>query len=109
MMNELYAPMNLDRNDLENFIKHSTVLQPLFSVIKELNYPKEWYEPLIADIRGTRTAFDQQALQSEKRQLVQFLYEFARAVKDVALFKKLQNSVSGIDYLEKELSSRLLW
>jgi len=107
MIQEIYAPMKLDKNDLESFIKHAPTLTPVFSVVKEMNYPSDWFDALLSDIRGSRTAFDQQSLQSEKKGLVLFLYEFAKANKDVSKFKKLQNAVLGIDYLEKELTGRL--
>jgi len=107
MLNELQPTMNLDKNDLESFVKHCPNLNALYSVLKELNYPEIWYDGLLAEIRGARSAFDRQALEAEKKGLVQFLYEFAKARHDVSLFKRLQNAVLGLDYLEKEVLSRL--
>jgi len=106
MMDELYGPMKLLPSDLESYIKETSILNSIYPAVKELNYPIHWFQPLCNDIRGTRTHFDKQQLESERRGLVMFLYDFARQQKQVSLYKKLQNSVTGIEYLEKELQSR---
>jgi len=107
MLVELQSSMTLNSSDFETFVKHCPNLTALYSVIKESNYPEIWFDGLQTEIRGARSAFDKQALEAEKKGLVQFMYEFARARKDVGLFKRLQNGVIGLDYLEKELFSRL--
>jgi len=106
MMDELYGPMKLLPADLESYIKEVSILNSIYSSVKELDFPIHWFQPLCTDVRGTRTHFDKQQLESERRGLVMFLYDMARHHKQVSLYKKLQNAVTGIEYLEKELQSR---
>ena len=61
---------------------------------------------MCGDIRGVRSHFDRQQGESEKKGLVIFLYEFAKFHKQVTLYKKLKNTVTGIEYLEQELENR---
>jgi len=106
MMDELYVPAKLTSTDLEQYIKEVSVLPSIFSTVKDLNYPAHWFQPLCNEVRNARSHFDKQALESEKRGLVMFLYEFARSQKDVAFYRKIQKAIEGLDYLEKELISR---